>query len=187
MFAKCLKYELRRSALPFGVLYAAILILSGIAAVTGLSAINPTEVLLISALVLGPVAILAYRFYRTMFSKEAALLLSVPLSSVEQAGGTAAICRNLFSDKHDRRRRSSADFPGTNRDRDSRDEARSRRSAFPAYRLLDFLCGSAGGSAFDDLGSLPVPGASDQMVYLILLCRGHSVQSWILFPGKDFR
>ena len=86
MFAKCLKYELRRSALPFGVLYATILILSGIAALTGLSAINPTEALLISALVLGPVAILAYRFYRTMFSKEAALLLSVPLSSVEQAG-----------------------------------------------------------------------------------------------------
>ena len=86
MFAKCLKYELRRSALPFGVLYAAILILSGIAAVTGLSAINPTEALLISALVLGPVAILAYRFYRTMFSKEAAFLLSVPLSSVKQAG-----------------------------------------------------------------------------------------------------
>lgn len=87
---KLIKYELRRLALPFGVLYLLSLLLSLSVRITG-GGSSFAGILSMLLLCTGTAAVFVFRFWHTTFAAEAVFLYSLPISVWEQLGARALI------------------------------------------------------------------------------------------------
>ncbi len=83
MLRNVLKYELKRSFIPFAALYGIAIVFSLIARIKLFSL---TDMPLFYLVFFGATAILLFRFWTTMFGQEATFLFSVPLKAKTQVG-----------------------------------------------------------------------------------------------------
>ena len=93
MFKNVVKYELKRSFIPFATLYAIAIVFSLIARMKWFTL---TDMPLFYLVFFGATAILLFRFWSTMYGQEATFVFSIPLSAKKQVG-MRLFCAFLFS------------------------------------------------------------------------------------------
>ncbi len=81
MFARALAYELRRSTVPFIMLS---LLTMGMVFLMRMQVFPSSDILLFYLIFFGAAGVSAYRFYHTMFGREAVFMYSLPLSASAQ-------------------------------------------------------------------------------------------------------
>lgn len=96
MFVRALGYELRRSAVPFAALS---LLTMGLVLLMRMQVFPSMDILLFYLIFFGAAGVSIYRFYHTMFGREAIFMHSLPLSASSQIvmRGCAMLVQSAFA------------------------------------------------------------------------------------------